>query len=123
MKERFETSEEDPWLMGVVIRGSRPRRAASIEPILRRCGEQRDETSGRNHTIRGRTSAQRELERDQHRGAERGEPDEVAPPRHDGDDEREDGAAPSATRAAGQLPQAPHPEGRVAVGLEADVRS
>lgn len=34
MPVRFETSEEDPWLMGVLIRASRPLRADSIEQIL-----------------------------------------------------------------------------------------
>jgi 2',3'-cyclic-nucleotide 2'-phosphodiesterase len=35
MSERFETSDEDPWLMAVVIRASsRPLRAESIEPVL-----------------------------------------------------------------------------------------
>jgi hypothetical protein len=34
MPVRFETSQEDPWLMSVVIRGSRPRRADSIEQVL-----------------------------------------------------------------------------------------
>ncbi len=35
MPVRFETSEEDPWLMGVLIRCARsPRSAASIEQIL-----------------------------------------------------------------------------------------
>jgi hypothetical protein len=34
MPVRFETSEEDPWLMGVLIRCSAPRRADSIEQIL-----------------------------------------------------------------------------------------
>jgi hypothetical protein len=34
MPVRFETSEEDPWLMGVVIGCSQPRRADSIEQIL-----------------------------------------------------------------------------------------
>jgi metallophosphoesterase (TIGR00282 family) len=34
MPVRFETSDEDPWLMGVVIRCSQPRRADSIEPVL-----------------------------------------------------------------------------------------
>jgi calcineurin-like phosphoesterase len=33
---RFETSEDDPWLMGALIRcGDEPRRAASIEPVRR----------------------------------------------------------------------------------------
>ena len=34
MSVRFETSEEDPWLNGVVIRCEQPLRAASIEPVL-----------------------------------------------------------------------------------------
>ena len=34
MPVRFETSKEDPWLMGVFIRCSRPLRADSIEQIL-----------------------------------------------------------------------------------------
>jgi 2',3'-cyclic-nucleotide 2'-phosphodiesterase len=34
MPVRFETSEEDPWLMGVVISCSRPLRADSIEQVL-----------------------------------------------------------------------------------------
>ncbi len=34
MPVRFETSDEDPWLMGVLIRCSRPLRADSIEQVL-----------------------------------------------------------------------------------------
>jgi len=34
MPTRFETSEEDPWLMGVVITASQPMRADSIEQVL-----------------------------------------------------------------------------------------
>ncbi|HXA55490.1 MAG TPA: TIGR00282 family metallophosphoesterase [Solirubrobacteraceae bacterium] len=34
MPVRFQTSEEDPWLNGVVIRCSRPRQADSIEQVL-----------------------------------------------------------------------------------------
>lgn len=34
MPVRFETSDEDPWLMGVLIRCSQPLRADSIEQIL-----------------------------------------------------------------------------------------
>ena len=34
MPTRFETSEEDPWLMGVLIRCSAPRHAESIEQVL-----------------------------------------------------------------------------------------
>jgi hypothetical protein len=34
MPVRFETSAEDPWLNGVLIRTAGPMRAASIEPVL-----------------------------------------------------------------------------------------
>jgi calcineurin-like phosphoesterase len=34
MPVRFETSEEDPWLMGVLVRCSAPLRAESIEQVL-----------------------------------------------------------------------------------------
>jgi metallophosphoesterase (TIGR00282 family) len=34
MPIKFETSQEDPWLMGVLIRCSQPLRADSIEPVL-----------------------------------------------------------------------------------------
>jgi metallophosphoesterase (TIGR00282 family) len=34
MPVRFETSDEDPWLMGVLISCSRRRRADAIEPVL-----------------------------------------------------------------------------------------
>jgi 2',3'-cyclic-nucleotide 2'-phosphodiesterase len=34
MPTRFETSEEDPWLMGALISCSAPLRADSIEPVL-----------------------------------------------------------------------------------------
>jgi metallophosphoesterase (TIGR00282 family) len=34
MPIRFETSDEDPWLMGVLIKCSRPMRADSIEQVL-----------------------------------------------------------------------------------------
>ena len=34
MSVRFETSEDDPWLMGVLIRATRRRRADSIEQLL-----------------------------------------------------------------------------------------
>jgi hypothetical protein len=34
MPVRFETSEEDPWLMGVLIRCEAPLRADSIEQVL-----------------------------------------------------------------------------------------
>lgn len=34
MRVRFDTAEDDPWLMGAVIRCSAPRRADAIEPVL-----------------------------------------------------------------------------------------
>ena len=34
MRVRFDTAEDDPWLMGVVIRCSAPRRADAIEQVL-----------------------------------------------------------------------------------------
>jgi metallophosphoesterase (TIGR00282 family) len=35
MHARFETADEDPWLMGVLVRcAEQPRRAAAIEPLL-----------------------------------------------------------------------------------------
>ena len=34
MPVRFETSEDDPWLMGVVVRAATRRRADSIEQVL-----------------------------------------------------------------------------------------
>jgi 2',3'-cyclic-nucleotide 2'-phosphodiesterase len=34
MPVRFQTSEDDPWLMGVVIRCTHPRRADAIEQVL-----------------------------------------------------------------------------------------
>jgi metallophosphoesterase (TIGR00282 family) len=35
MPMRYEAAEEDPWINAVVIRASGPRRAESIEPVLR----------------------------------------------------------------------------------------
>jgi metallophosphoesterase (TIGR00282 family) len=35
MPVRYDAAEEDPWLMGVVIRCEEPGRAVSIEPVLR----------------------------------------------------------------------------------------
>ncbi len=32
---RFETSEDDPWLMGVLVTAGRDGRASAIEPVLR----------------------------------------------------------------------------------------
>ncbi len=52
MPQRYDSSDEDPWLMAVVIRtgaGSRPSRAESIETILRPANSATN-TSGRNQT-------------------------------------------------------------------------
>ena len=35
MKVRFETAEDDPWLMGALVRCSQPGRADAIEPVRR----------------------------------------------------------------------------------------
>jgi len=52
MPMRYDSSDEDPWLMAVVIRsapGSRPSLAASIEPVLRPASSATND-SGRNQT-------------------------------------------------------------------------
>ena len=52
MPQRYDSSDEDPWLMAVVIRtgsGSRPSRAESIETILRPANSATN-ASGRNQT-------------------------------------------------------------------------
>ena len=52
MPQRYDSSDEDPWLMAVVIRtadGSRPSRAESIETILRPANSATN-TSGKNQT-------------------------------------------------------------------------
>lgn len=45
MPVRFETSTEDPWLMGVLVRSTKPLRADSIEQILMARPEPRPGTS------------------------------------------------------------------------------
>ena len=93
MPMRYDASDEDPWLMAVVIRtapGSRPSRAESIETILRP-GEQRDERERQEpDEVEVEPVLQRELERDQRRRAERGDADRVAAARDEGDDHGED---------------------------------
>jgi calcineurin-like phosphoesterase len=51
MPMRYDSSDEDPWLMAVVIRSSpeRPGLAASIEPVLRPASSATN-ASGRNQT-------------------------------------------------------------------------
>jgi 2',3'-cyclic-nucleotide 2'-phosphodiesterase len=41
MPVRFETADEDPWLMGVLVRTNGRMRAESIEPVLRPAGNLR----------------------------------------------------------------------------------
>jgi len=52
ISERFETSDEDPWLMAVLIRCSRPLRADSIDQLLVSASDAMNATSasGRNQT-------------------------------------------------------------------------
>ena len=52
MPMRYDSSDEDPWLMGVAIRsapGARPALATSIEPVLRPASSANSD-SGRNQT-------------------------------------------------------------------------
>jgi metallophosphoesterase (TIGR00282 family) len=52
MPMRYDSSDEDPWLMAVVIRsapGAQPSRATSIEPVLRPASSANND-SGRNQT-------------------------------------------------------------------------
>jgi metallophosphoesterase (TIGR00282 family) len=52
MPMRYDSSDEDPWLMAVVIRstpGARPALATSIEPVLRPASSA-NSNSGRNQT-------------------------------------------------------------------------
>jgi 2',3'-cyclic-nucleotide 2'-phosphodiesterase len=35
MPQRYDAADDDPWLMGVLIRASAPRRADAIEPVFR----------------------------------------------------------------------------------------
>ena len=70
-------SDEDPWLMAVLIRtaaGSRPR-ARSRSSRSCAAGEQRHERERQEpDEVEVEPVLQRELERDQHGGAERGDP-------------------------------------------------
>src|SRR3954467_6097927 len=52
MPMRYDSSDEDPWLMAVVIRsapGAQPSRAASIDPVLRPASSANND-NGRNQT-------------------------------------------------------------------------
>lgn len=46
MPQRYDAAEDDPWLMGVLIRASAPRRADAIEPVFRSANQ----ASGANQT-------------------------------------------------------------------------
>ena len=93
MPMRYDASDDDPWLMAVVIRtvpGSRPsrRRVDRDDPAP---GEQRDERERQEpDEVEVEPVLQRELERDQDGRAERRDADRVAPARDEGDDHGED---------------------------------
>ena len=62
-----------------------------------------------------------ELEADEHGGRQRGEPDEVAPPGHEGDGDREQHGAHLHDRLRRRpVAQAPDAERRAALGLESE---
>ena len=63
---------------------------------------------------------QRELERDQHGGAERRDGDRVAPARDERDGDGEDQRRGERDAAAGKVVEPPDRERRAAVGLEAE---
>jgi 2',3'-cyclic-nucleotide 2'-phosphodiesterase len=46
MPQRYDAAEDDPWLMGVLIRASAPRRADAIEPVFRSANQ----ANGANQT-------------------------------------------------------------------------
>ena len=97
MPVRFETSKEDPWLMGVLVRCSTPLRADSIEQILMarpahsepaqlNCaeqGEHRQPEEPRDVEVEPVVDA--ELHGDQHGGGGRRQTDEIGAARQDRD--------------------------------------
>ena len=93
MPARYDSSDEDPWLMAVVIRHRR-RLAALARGVDRddpAAGEQRHERQRQEpDEVEVEPVLQRELERDQRGGAERGDRDRVAAARDEGDDDGED---------------------------------
>ena len=65
MPQRYDPAEEDPWINAVLIRCESPRRAQSIEQVLRPAADARDGPATRSAAAggtrrgRGRTSASR----------------------------------------------------------------
>ena len=101
MPMRYDSSDEDPWLMAVVIRtgaGSRPV-AGRVDRDDPAPGEQRDERQRQEpDEVEVEPVLQRELERDQRGGAERGDGDRVAAAGDEGDHDGEDERARPARR-------------------------
>ena len=99
MPMRYDASDEDPWLMAVVVRTADGSRAVArgVDRDDPAPGEQRHEHERQEpDEVEVEPVLQRELERDQHRGAERGDGDRVAAARDERDD---DGEAPARRRA------------------------
>ena len=126
MPMRYEASDERPVADGgrhPHRRGARPSRARvdRVDPAARPSSadeHQRQEPDD----VEVEPVLQRELERDQHRGAERGHGDRVAAARDEGDDdgERERGGERRRAAAAGRSYRPQTENGDAAVGLEAE---
>ena len=133
MPVRFETSEEDPWLMGVLIRCSRPLRADSIEQVLMprppaasRIAEAPQQGEHREREEPGYVQVEPvvdpQLGRDDHRRARRRQADEVRAAGNDRERQRERDRRDldEPLQAAEPAVQPPHRERRPAVGLIGD---
>ncbi len=94
MSVRFETSSDDPWLNGVVIRCVEAVAGGLHRPGARAVdAEQRDHQRPEEpHDVQVEPVGDAELEADQHGGRQRGQPDDVAPPRHERDRHRQEHA-------------------------------
>ena len=102
MPQRYDSSDEDPWLMAVVIRtaGRRAPVARGVDRDDPAAGEQRHEHQRQEpDEVEVEPVLQRELERDQRGGAERGDGDRVAAARDERDDHGEDRARRRARRS------------------------
>ena len=113
MSLRFETSEDDPWLMGVLIScSSEPRRATSIEQLLVPWSPSSATSAGPEEPddVEVEPVRHAELQRDQDRAAQRGEADHVAPARQERDGHREDDGAQLHRVLRGRPAVIPHTE-------------